>query len=640
MHFNGDAVGNLVARLGEKYIRHTTMINLQDKQVFKWKECRDLIREIRGEQKFISKKLITRKLIPYLNKFWAVVTSTEDVRSIHIVTKEWNKAKQRIVVHTQERLRFNNLHSNKQVKVHPGKKARGKQSDQQDQYKYKALTKIWYEHKDRGEIECVEFNPHPKDHPMASGEGQLNTYTGFLYNDKQLDMYEAQPGDEEALQFYLNHVKRILCNNVPLHYEYVLQWMAAKIQEPWTKLTSSIVFICGEGGGKGSGIQPYLNLFGKYGNHVTDVERLCSQFNGLLSEKLVIFVDELSKWNASSSIGSKIKTLITEQDVVVEKKFQEARQQSSYVDFIFATNSNRPIRQDGKTRRWFLCETSNELMQRPYETQARQYFNKLAQLTRQPGFQMKLHLYLRDKVDVDRDFLREPPYTPILQTTIIEDMQPLQYYFYASLEAGRFLMAAHGGWPSTLSLDDVYEAYKKFTSVMSRARKQKKATLHHELKRCLPVEVSLTQPGSRMVYDYQFQSLEQSRQYYTQITGIRFDARFNEQDQMPLIEKTIQVSNCCPTTVQEHKEPHEESMNPVQQPPPPLLQQVSTVDCNTSKTSPYLIHIPSRQEPYYEWSGVQEKPPLPNNQELHLKSSCKMPRYQLMRYSSRVNQFI
>ena len=147
----------------------------------------------------------------------------------------------------------------------------------------------------------------------------------------------------------------ILCGKDQNIYEYLLHWIAQMILYPETK-TNMPIFVSAEGSGKGTFLQLLSGMLGKKKVfETTDPSRdVWGNFNIVMESAFLVNINEMSK-NDSKEAGDKIKALITDRALTINKKGINQYQLQSSHRFIGSTNNFDPIKTSiGDRRKWIV----------------------------------------------------------------------------------------------------------------------------------------------------------------------------------------------------------------------------------------------------------------------------------------------
>ena len=179
---------------------------------------------------------------------------------------------------------------------------------------------------------------------------QYNLFRGYAI--------EPKPGDVEP---FLQHVKEVICAGDTSVYEYVMQFFAHMLQKPDEKPSVAIVMKSIEGTGKGAFVQPFAKMLGEYAVQTNGAYLVTGRFNAVVANKMLIFADEVDLTDAKCA--DKLKALISEPTVMIEKKGLDAVAVGSYSRFIFASNMDTVLKAGSRERRYLVLEPSPEYAQ-------------------------------------------------------------------------------------------------------------------------------------------------------------------------------------------------------------------------------------------------------------------------------------
>lgn len=175
--------------------------------------------------------------------------------------------------------------------------------------------------------EGLAFCPNPE----KCNPNQYNLYRGFSIQPKE--------GDVDP---FIKHVKEVVCAGDEVVAKYVLQFFAHMLQRPDEKPSVAIVMKSIEGTGKGALMQPFLTIFGEYATVTNGAYLLTGRFNSVVANKMLIFSDEVDLTDAKSA--DKLKALISEATVMIERKGLDAIPVGSYTRFVFASNMDTVLK--------------------------------------------------------------------------------------------------------------------------------------------------------------------------------------------------------------------------------------------------------------------------------------------------------
>ncbi len=281
---------------------------------------------------------------------------------------------------------------------------------------------------------------HPKE--CRFYRGKLNTFMGL---DK-----EPISATKDDIKIYLNHVYKVICDGDKQSYEYVVKWLAHLFQRPEEKPEVAIVLKAGQGTGKGTFIDPIGKIIGSHYLHAQSPEQVIGKFNAQLENKLLVFADEFFAGSKGST--DRLKTMITESVGSIERKGQDRIQVPCFARIIMATNHENVIKIERDERRYLYLEVSEE------HKQDAQYFDALHNAINAPDFSNKLLGYLME-LDITSFSPRHVPKTKALTNQKIDNLEPLDKWFYTILQAGGF---AGEGWAFNVPSEDITNHAEKW----------------------------------------------------------------------------------------------------------------------------------------------------------------------------------
>lgn len=208
---------------------------------------------------------------------------------------------------------------------------------------------------------CRDIGNYPKDYLCPPDI--FNIWRPF-----QMELIDKWIHTEDELQFFLKHIL-IICGNEKSVSEYLIKWIAHMIQFPEQKSICPVL-ISEEGAGKGTLFRLIGRMFGnkKVFSTQDPCNHIWGQFNGEMENAFLVNLDELSKKDTIEAEG-KIKGLITEPTMMINKKGVKAYPITSYHRFIITTNGEEPINTSKDDRRKLIIRASDELCKN------KEYFN-------------------------------------------------------------------------------------------------------------------------------------------------------------------------------------------------------------------------------------------------------------------------
>lgn len=292
------------------------------------------------------------------------------------------------------------------------------------------VGKWWLDHGKRREFDRIIFAPE-LDIP-----GAYNLWQGFGV--------AATAGDRHLS--LLRHIAHNICREkVPddalekpsaeafPKYHYLLGWLANTVQNPAQPGYTAIVMRGKQGTGKSFFAKAFGKLFGRHFLHVSHASQVGGNFNGHLRDTIVAFGDECF-YATDARHTAAIKTLVTEETIVIETKGVDAESAPNYCHLILATNGGWAVRIPGDDRRFFMIDVSED------HRRDEAYFAAIDKDLEAGGYESLLHL-LRH-YSLDGWHVREFPLTEEKGEAV--DLDMLRQALRDSLDDGIYPWAAFG----------------------------------------------------------------------------------------------------------------------------------------------------------------------------------------------------
>jgi len=267
------------------------------------------------------------------------------------------------------------------------------------------------------------FYPDPKKCP----KGVFNFYRGF----------RVKPIEGDCT-LYLDHLLKVICDGDEVSFNYLIGFLAHMVQQPDIKPSVAIVLKSVEGTGKGTMVSPVLKMLGSHGIQTNGAYAIAGRFNSSMANKLLAFCDEVEM--IDKYLSDRIKALISESTVNLERKGLEIEPLPNYCRFIFASNHTRVINAGIRERRYLVLEPSAD------KAQDSDYFEKLWGWVNNGGSSKLLH-YLMN-VDISEFNPYKCPQTKALIAEKLDNLGGINRYFYNEIMlpepfAGRARINAH-----------------------------------------------------------------------------------------------------------------------------------------------------------------------------------------------------
>lgn len=275
----------------------------------------------------------------------------------------------------------------------------------------KAAGAWWVDHPLRRQYESLVFAPGQEV------EDAYNLWRGFAV--------DSLPGDKH--QAFLDHLRDNVCSGNAEHFRYLVGWMARTVQHPDSPGEVAVVLRGKRGTGKSFFAKHLGRLFGRHFLQVSDSKHLVGSFNAHLRDAVLLLGDE-AFFAGDKKHESVLKTLVTEEHLVIEGKGVDAEPGSNFVHLILASNEDWVVPAGLDERRFFVLEVGDG------HKQDHAYFRSIKEDLDAGGYENLLH-FLRT-YDLSEFEVRVVPDTKALRSQKAESLQGFERYLYELLWSG------------------------------------------------------------------------------------------------------------------------------------------------------------------------------------------------------------
>jgi hypothetical protein len=283
--------------------------------------------------------------------------------------------------------------------------------------------KIWKKSIKRKVIHKIVFDP------KNNSPDCFNLWTGY-----PLTARDCQNADLDTIQPLLNHIKSKWCMNNEGQYNYVLDWFAHKLQKPWIKLAVVICLKSKEGSGKNIVLNKFKKIMRDYYVSISNVNQVLGDFNGMIEGKMLIDLDEVS-YGGNKAQNNKLKSLITEDEQIVNKKNKEMYKIDNFADYLITTNETYFLYVSTHSRRFNVLQMDDYLCGIQTE-EKKAYIQEILDV---PAEAFGRFLYERD---ISRFNPRQFQKTALFQKQVELNWSSEVKYIYKCLESGAVQTAA------------------------------------------------------------------------------------------------------------------------------------------------------------------------------------------------------
>ena len=183
----------------------------------------------------------------------------------------------------------------------------------------------------------TEINRQFKFWEQNANYSKAKTLIGFYPTNDNPDVINLFPkefktvykGDDKEVRSILDHdfefpdiqelIFKCLCNSNKQDYEYLIKWIALRIQKPAKKPLTVLIFLGTKGTGKDTFGLILKELFGHVVDAVSNMEMILQKHNQILINLFIVICNEANFVFNPQHMG-RFKTYITDSTIDVEPK--------------------------------------------------------------------------------------------------------------------------------------------------------------------------------------------------------------------------------------------------------------------------------------------------------------------------------
>ncbi|MDA9711424.1 virulence-associated E family protein [Luminiphilus sp.] len=284
-------------------------------------------------------------------------------------------------------------------------------------------------------LEASDFALHDTDYAKLHNDWlrspRTKYFTGIDFNPESddpatLNLWRGSiQGCEGDCEFLIAFLREVICNGSQEKFDYLIRYLAHAMQMPQEKPEIMIVLSGSQGIGKGSffkllrRIWPYTTLF------VQDVNDIVGRNNACLENSFIVTIDE-GFWHGDRASASRLKSLITEDWIRIEEKYQPKRTVTSCQRFFAATNEQKFGHTEPGSRRFLFMQVSD------LYKQDTNYFAKFNEVL-DDGIAVPALVHMLRSIDLSDFQVRHRPLTSEHADQVLKSLEPLWKFMIDSL---------------------------------------------------------------------------------------------------------------------------------------------------------------------------------------------------------------
>jgi hypothetical protein len=269
------------------------------------------------------------------------------------------------------------------------------------------LVNKWMKDENIRTYNKIDFMPR-----MTTPDGIYNTFTEYVAVSKP----KKNINIEDTLMYkHLNN----LCGNDDKVFDYVIKWLANRVQTPYDIPRTALLFKSIDGCGKNL----FFDWFGrnilddKYYAEVEDVELLFGKFNDIIKDKILIVGNELQA-TKTINLNESIKYAITTNINSVESKGEPVYKNRNNIGYVFLTNNEFPIKITKTDRRFVAIKCNNDIANN------NEYFTNLRNELNSGNIDRAFYDYLMNIDLSEINFTTDRPITDYYEDIKMNYMEP------------------------------------------------------------------------------------------------------------------------------------------------------------------------------------------------------------------------
>jgi len=309
--------------------------------------------------------------------------------------------------------------------------------------------------------------------PLSTNNQSLNFWVGHIA--------DPSPGKWVLIRDYLRDV---ICDGNSETYEYLIRYLAHMVQHPEEKPGVMIVLLGGQGTGKGVYFTLLRAIWPMTTLQVSKIDQVVGRFTSALERNYIICMDEALFAGDRQSIDN-LKSIVTEQHLHIEGKYQPSRTIESFHRLFAASNHEHFAHVESDDRRFVFLRVSNK---RQKDTV---YFSGIAAAIANPKIISALLYYLLKK-NLAQFNVRVKPQTDEQLLQKIKSLQGFDRFWYEVLSTPERYFDKSNVWNQStfISTTNLIGKYKGYNESSDRYQPLQSSQVLEAVKRICPSAVT------------------------------------------------------------------------------------------------------------------------------------------------------
>lgn len=304
----------------------------------------------------------------------------------------------------------------------------------------KSFVELWTDDEDIRVYQTMNFYPLPKTESemdevrwnKSNTEDVFNLFLGYnnIINSP-LPMVEEAVDEEKVLKVIQSwrDIVLNLCEGDEAYYNFYVNFLSLKLLEPTNRLGIAIILEGLQGSFKNAHLEPIKSIIGRrHAFETANIEDILGTHAEGTVNKLLLILNEL-EGKDSMDFEGKLKSLITEDSIVSNMKFQKPISIDNYSTLIITTNKKNAIKIDVLTgnRRWVAFRSTEKYA---YKSQLynKEQITSIINHWKKPSFIACLNYYLTKMINGKEFNFSHLPRTKAIETLELHS-RPTLYWF-------------------------------------------------------------------------------------------------------------------------------------------------------------------------------------------------------------------
>jgi hypothetical protein len=250
----------------------------------------------------------------------------------------------------------------------------------------------------------------------------------------------------------------------------ILSYMAACVQRQGTKFQWAPLIQGAEGNGKTLFTRCVAEAVGQRYTHWVRAERISAQFNGWLTNKTFIGVEDIYVPESRREVWETLKPMITGELQEVESKGVDQDTRNVVCNFMLNSNHRNAVRKTRNDRRLAIFYTAQQSAEDVERDMGGDYFGKLYDWLRADGYAMVAEYLYTYPIAPDFDLSGRAPRTSTSDEVFEATMGSVEHEVLEAIAQGT--QGFKGGWISSMALDTLLVRTRMDARIPRNSRKE------------------------------------------------------------------------------------------------------------------------------------------------------------------------